>query len=266
MNVTRLGDGHPVVSVVACVHGDETSGATAIERFLDDPPEVHEPVQFVVANEEAMAEGTRAVDTDLNRAFPGDRESDEHEVALAPEVLKQVRDTKVLDIHSTNSTRRPFTVGVHFTMETAHLMRATGLDTVVDTTEVPNSSGGLISNCPGVSVECGHKETPETVETAHEIVLNFLAANGVVDAPYDYPADPQVYRVFEKIDHPTEASTLHASDFSLVRAGDRYLTVDGDDVTASQDFYPVLASDAEDSYPFVGFKAKNTGTVSDTLF
>jgi predicted deacylase len=265
MFVERIGDGNPEVSVVACLHGNEPSGKEAIDRTLSANHEFHEPVQFVVANEEAMTEDSRTVDSDLNRAFPGNPTADTHEKRLAPEVLKQVRDTKVLDIHATNSTKQPFAITTRFTMETVHLARATGLGILVDTTGVPDSDGGLISNCSGVSVECGHKNQPETVDTAHEVILNFLAANGVLDREFDYPADPQVYRIFEKIEYPTEDSELAATDFELVRKGDHYLTVEGTEVAATQDFYPVLASDQENSYSFVGFKSKNTGTASDRL-
>lgn len=265
MQVKQLGEGNPKVSVVACLHGNEPSGKLAIERILSESPNVQEPVQFIIANEEAMEVDERALETDLNRTFPGSREASTHEERLAPEILKQVRDTKVLDIHATNSTKRPFTIATRFTLETAHLARATGLEILVDTSKVPNSAGGLVSNCPGVSVECGHKNEPATVDTAEEIIVNFLAANGILSREFTYPADPQVFRIIEKIDYPTEAAELKASDFELVSAGTQFLVVDGTPVTAEQDFYPVLASDHEDSYSFVGFKAKNTGTVSDQL-
>lgn len=181
MHVEKVGKGNPEVSVVTCLHGNEPSGKSAVERIMSESPEFQEPVQFIVANEEAMEADVRALDTDLNRAFPGNREAETHEERLAPEVLKQVRDTKVLDIHATNSTRRPFAIATQFTQGTAHLARVTGLGTLVDTSEVPNSDGGLISNCLGVSVECSHKYEPETVDTAELIILNFLAANGVLD-------------------------------------------------------------------------------------
>lgn len=81
MDVTQLGEGRPEVSVVACVHGDETNGAQAIDRFLEQRPEVRAPVQFIVANERAVEAEKRSIDADLNRSFPGNCRSDDHEVA-----------------------------------------------------------------------------------------------------------------------------------------------------------------------------------------
>lgn len=266
MEVTKLGTGRPEVSVVACVHGDEAAGAMAIDRFRSADHEVQTPVQFVVANEAAREAGERSIDADLNRSFPGNRRSDDHEVALAPDLLKQVRDTSVLDLHATSSTREPHAFCVHYTLETMHLLRSTGVERVVDPSGIRNSDGGLTSHCRGVVVECGPQGQPEAVDAAHEVLVNFLAATGVIDAPFDYPADPQLYRVFGKIDHPAEAAELHARNFHLVREGDAFLTVDGEEVTAEQDFYPVLASVDDLGAPFVGFKAKNVGTISEELF
>lgn len=266
MNIRRLGEGPPEVSVVACVHGDETAGAAAIDRFLSAARDARGPVQFIVANEKARAAGERAIDVDLNRSFPGDRNSEDHEVTLAPKLLKQVRDTKVLDLHSTPSTPTPYAFCVHYTMETAHLIRSTGVERVVDPSGIESSGGGLVSACSGVLVECGPKGQPEAIDTAHDVLLNFLAANGIIDEPHDYPADPQVFRVFGKIDHPVEVAEFHGRNFHLVREGDHYLTVDGEAITAEEDFYPVLASDDEQGAPFVGFKAKNVGTVHQLLF
>lgn len=164
------------------------------------------------------------------------------------------------------ATPTPYAFCMHYTIETAHLIRSTGVDRVVDPSGIESSRGGLVSVSSGVLVECGPKGQPGGVDTAHEVILNFLAANGVIDDPYDYPANPQVFRVFGKIDHPVDAAEFHGRNFHLVREGTRYLTVDGEAITADQDFYPVLASDDDLGAPFVGFKAKNVGTIHELLF
>jgi succinylglutamate desuccinylase len=72
MRIEQFGEGDPEVAVVGGIHGDEPCGVRAIERLLENPPSVRRPVALVVANERALAAGTRRVDEDLNRAFPGD--------------------------------------------------------------------------------------------------------------------------------------------------------------------------------------------------
>lgn len=72
MRVRTVGDGTPELALVACLHGDERCGETAVERVLAEKPALKRSVRFVVANEEAIAANDRYVDEDLNRAFPGD--------------------------------------------------------------------------------------------------------------------------------------------------------------------------------------------------
>lgn len=265
MNVRKLGEGPAEVSVVACVHGDETAGASAIDRLLAEGPSVRTPAQFIIANEKAKAGGERSIDADLNRSFPGNPASDLHEVALASDLLKEVKDTKVLDIHTTSSAPTPYAFCVNYTLQRLHLIRSTGVDFVVDPTALPNSGGGLVTHCNGVLVECGPKGHPDAVDTASEVLVNFLRANDVLEGDFEYSTDPQLYRIFGRIDHPAAASDLHATNFEIVREGEEFLSVDGEVVVAEQDFYPVLASDDELGAPFVGFKAKNVGPVSDRV-
>jgi hypothetical protein len=176
-----------------------------------------------------------------------------------------VRDTKVLDLHATYATDTPVVFCPHFTLETLHLIRSTGIEIVVDPISI--STGGLVTHCAGVVAECGRMGEPETVDTAHGVLRNFLAANDIIEAPFEYSVDPQLYRPFDRIDYPPEEAELHATDFEIVREGEVFLTVDGEDIVAEQDFYPVLTTDdGDDPKPFVGGKATNVGTVSERLF
>jgi succinylglutamate desuccinylase len=64
------GAGDPDLSIVVCLHGDE-------KRPKDGVMDLYEwslqdcPVQMIVGNPKAIAQGTRFVDEDLNRCFPG---------------------------------------------------------------------------------------------------------------------------------------------------------------------------------------------------
>ena len=83
MKVVRKGDGEPEFTVMGSVHGDEPAGKEAIERFLSEEREFHKPAQFVIGNEKALLEGQRFLESDLNRSFPGDPESERYEERLA---------------------------------------------------------------------------------------------------------------------------------------------------------------------------------------
>ena len=103
MYVQQLGAGEPEVAVVGGIHGDEPCGIHAVETLLAEEPAVERPVAFVIANEEAAEQGKRYLDTDLNRSFPGDQESNAHEERLAAELVEEIGDCTTLALHSTQS-------------------------------------------------------------------------------------------------------------------------------------------------------------------
>lgn len=109
MKKTRIGKGSPVVGVVACVHGNEIIGYEIIERLKDVSPDKG-TIDLVVANEEAMVQDTRFIETDLNRSFPGD-EYGSHEERLAVQLIKELSGCDyVIDLHSTTGKTDSFVI------------------------------------------------------------------------------------------------------------------------------------------------------------
>ncbi len=53
--------------------------------------------------DEAALEEPRYLDTDLNRSFPGDADSESRETRLAAAIASELRDCTVLSLHSTQS-------------------------------------------------------------------------------------------------------------------------------------------------------------------
>ncbi|MDY6773985.1 MAG: succinylglutamate desuccinylase/aspartoacylase family protein, partial [Candidatus Nanohaloarchaea archaeon] len=154
MKVEKRGEGEPEITIMGSVHGDEPVGKKAIERILSEDLEFLKPVQFIVANEEALEEGKRFLDTDLNRSFPGSEESDSREERLAHEILEQAGGTKVLDIHSTHSYPDPFGTLKNLDEETLELVRAAGVERAV---YFPGGSGSTTEYVErAIIVEAGY--------------------------------------------------------------------------------------------------------------
>ncbi|MFC6732905.1 MULTISPECIES: succinylglutamate desuccinylase/aspartoacylase family protein [unclassified Haladaptatus] len=256
MRVHTLGSGDPAFAVVACLHGDELCGKRAIERFLDAEIPVEKPVKFVIANEEAIETGERFIDEDLNRAFPGHENSTSHEDALAAKVLAELEGLRVLDLHSTVSYPEPFVFYHRLTETTRHMLRATGLEKVVNISHV---GGGLINHVDGIAVECGLKGSDEATENASELLVNYLAANGIIDHEYAL-SDPDVYRVTTVV--PGAGYEFLGENFVEVKAGEVFATKLGEpEKVADEAFYPVLMS--TDGYDhLIGFAAEKLGRLS----
>lgn len=256
MRVHTLGSGDPEFAVVACLHGDELCGKNAVERFLAAEIPVAKPLKLVIANEEAIAEGERFLDEDLNRAFPGHENSDSHEDRLAAAVLEEIEKLQVLDLHATVSFPEPFAVYHRLTPRTRRLLRATGLSRAVNISHV---GGGLINYVDGVAVECGLKGSDEASEHAYEVLVNFLASHGIIDHEHEL-SDPDVFCVTEVV--PGAGYEFLGENFEQIEAGEVYATKDGEpEKVADESFYPVLMSTGGYDH-LIGFAAQHLGTLS----
>lgn len=249
MRVEDIGEGEPEYVVLGMVHGDEPCGRAAIERFLESSIEVDKPVRFIIANEEAADQDIRFIDTDLNRSFPGDPESDSHEERLAAEMMPLIEGKKILDIHSTRSHPGPFATLTYLNEGTLELCRSAGVESVV---QFPEESGTLHEQVEaGIVLEVGYQGTEEAVERAYSVLFNFLAAEGVIDAEFER-SSPDVFRYCETVEGT--GWEFVAENFEKVSEGQVFARRDGEELVADEDFYPVLMSTGgyED---ILGFKA-----------
>lgn len=236
MHVETLGDGRPQYTIVACVHGDETCGWHAFNRFKASGLSLHEPLKFVLANERAFKLGYRYCDADLNRVMPGDASSDRHEARLAARLRHELEGTKVLDFHSTESRGGPYAVVAGGDEASFRLAHATGLDRVVDMSYM---GGGVTQDVTGVAVECGYYDDEDAATKAHRILVNFLAAEGLIDQE-PVRAVPEVYEVVGE--ERGRGYRFVADNFQRVERGEVFAEKDGAPRRADTPFYPVLMS------------------------
>jgi predicted deacylase len=236
MHVETLGDGRPEHTIVACVHGDETCGWHAFNRFKVSDIELTAPLKFILANERAFKLGYRYCDMDLNRVMPGDASSDQHEERLAARLAHELAGTKVLDFHSTESQGGPYAVVTGTDEASVQLARSTGLDRVVD---ISYMGGGVTQAVTGVAVECGYYDDEGAATTAHRVLLNFLAAEGLIDRK-PVVSSPEVYEVVGE--ERGQGYRFVADNFRRVAEGEVFAKKDGRMRRADESFYPVLMS------------------------
>lgn len=248
MKVYKRGSGESEVTVVGSLHGDEPTGRRAIEKFLEEEHEFTDAVKFIVANEEALKQDVRYIDTDLNRSFPGDPDSDLHEERLAAKMMDEIDTGKVLDLHTTHSYPLPFATFTNLNDITRSMMRGTGVTQAV---HFPEHNGTLNEHFDGVIVETGFQKTEMALHNAVGVITNFLASEGVLDVSYS-ESDPEIYSHRETIEGDWEFT---ARNFSLVEKGEVYARKDGEELVAQEDFYPVLMS-TEGYSGMLGFRAQ----------
>ncbi|PSP83979.1 succinylglutamate desuccinylase [Halobacteriales archaeon QS_1_68_17] len=260
MRIETLGDedGEPSVAVVGAVHGDEPCGARAIERLLADPPAVVEPAKLIVANERALDRGRRYVDADLNRVFPGDPESGAHEKRLAHRLLAEIEGCTTLGIHSTVSTDEPFGTLANVDRTKAEAMRAMPVAHAADFT---GAVSGRSVNLPDFfNVEAAPQGTERAVDQAHECILAFLRASGVLPGDPE-PTETRLYAVSDVVEkEPGREYRVVADNFERVPAGEPYATADGDPVRVEGPFWPVLMS-GDGHETILGYRSELVGPI-----
>ena len=255
MDVYDLGAGEPEVAVVAGIHGDEPCGPRAVERLLGTDPDVERPVRLVVANEPALDAGVRYLDADLNRAFPGDHDSDVREERLAARLLDEVAGCTTLAIHSTQSYAEPFAVIDSMDEVARAVAPHLPVELVIQTDAF--TEGRLIEHPHTLEVEAGLQGSEAAADNAYWLTRAFLTATGVLPAPgandavgvgdrddnADERDDVAVFRLRDRIPKPeADEYEVFARNFERVEAGDRFAAADGDAIRADESFYPVLLS------------------------
>jgi len=258
MRVEQRGEGTPEVAVVGGIHGDEPCGVRAVERLLDEPLTVDRPVKFIVANEEAIARDQRYVDADLNRAFPGDPDAEEHERRLAAEISEEIEGCLTLAIHSTQSYAEPFAVVDGIDDLAREIPPQLSVTALVETSEY--IEGRIFVAADAVEIEAGLQGSPEAEENALRIAREFLTATGVLPGDTVRREVP-VYKLLRAIDkRPASEYEVFAENFERVPAGEPFAAMDGESVTAETDFFPVLLSAYGYSSVF-GYAAERVGSV-----
>ncbi|MFB6251974.1 MAG: succinylglutamate desuccinylase/aspartoacylase family protein [Halobellus sp.] len=254
-------DESPAVAAVGAIHGDEPCGVRAIERFRARGPtdRIQRPVKLIIANERALDAGTRYVEGDLNRLFPGDPDSGIHEERLAYDLRQEVEDCVTLGFHSTVSFDEPFGTLADLTPQKARIMRALPVDRAADFSGLVT---GRSVNLPGfVNVEAGSQGSESAAENAYECLLASLRAMDALPAEPD-PTPTTHYQVRKTIEKtPGETYRIHVENFDRVPPGTAYATTGtGESLTADSAFWPVLLS-ADGHNALLGYAANRTGEI-----
>ena len=264
--IERGATGSADVAVVGGLHGDEPAGERIVRQLADALPSTEEAtgegtVRLIIANERALAAGVRYTDTDLNRAFPGDSESDEYERALAPRVLAAVEEMDaVLAIHTSHSVPPPFAIYSHLTESVRRTVTAIGVDYVLDASGLRGTT--LDSAVPtAVSVEVGKQGSENAVTFGYSATLAFLRAHGaLVDEPPTF-SPVTIVEGLEEVPKGGGEPHVYYNNFEEIPEGEIFAS---DDVYTHRvdeaGIVPVLASETgyEDIF---GLYGRITGTL-----
>lgn len=255
LDVTLRGPRGPEIVVIAGVHGDELSGIRAVRRLREADLDLQRGVAFVLANPAAIEAGERYLDSDLNRVFPGDPDGDREE-RIAAQLCEFVEGRTSLSLHGTEAEPTPFAL-IHSAQEREfELASKLPVPHIVDHWGVNERT---ITTCGfTVEIELTSTDSEEATDAAEYQARAFLQRVGAL--PGEPPdSDPDYFHMNEPLPKPDgESYESHVENFERVSEGTVYATVDGEDLTADESFWPVLTS-AEGSEGIFGYRGHKIG-------
>jgi len=244
MRLIERGSGSPRVAVVGGIHGDEPAGEAIVERLIADLEVDAGTVQLVIANEPALAAGERFTETDLNRSFPGDPDSDDYEAVLATRLLQVLQGADaVLAIHTSRSVPPPFAIYSELTEPVRRTVTALPVEYVVDAGDLRSTT--MDSMVPHtVSIEAGKQGSDEAVEFGTECAYAFLRAHGILRDREPTFEGKRIVRAIEEVPKGGGNPHLYYHNFEEIPAGAVF--AEDDEYThrgESDGLVPILASE-----------------------
>lgn len=141
-----------------------------------------------------MEQDSRFLDKDLNRCFPGDKESDHHEEVLAARLMNKLKGLKYLVIHFTESFEEMFCLvnGIE-----EDLVSAPGVRKAVDVK--PLNKNSIERYIDAVLVETGSIGSRKAEENSCKTNINFLSYFSAINKETDNERT-EVFQMYDVIE------------------------------------------------------------------
>ncbi|MFA6535912.1 MAG: succinylglutamate desuccinylase/aspartoacylase family protein [Candidatus Paceibacterota bacterium] len=238
-------------------HGTESLGQRVIAS-LKELDLSKGRVDFMIANERAVKERKRFIESDLNRSFPG-RKDGTYEERLAHQLLPRIKSYDVvIDVHSTESELKSCVIVTKLDAETMKVVKATNAKNVLYMKATEKNA--LISNARiGIGLEFGKDRSTKTFKDTRNAILLILQHFKILDRSGLNPEQKKLFlEVYATVPKPRGFRlTKGVENLKVFKKGEVYgfNPSNKTEIKATQDFYPVLFGEKRYKDIF-GFSAK----------
>ncbi|MGB6295505.1 MAG: aspartoacylase [Rivularia sp. (in: cyanobacteria)] len=264
------------VALVGGTHGGELTGVFLVKKFQQFPHLIQrdgiETITFI-ANEKAVAMGTRYIDTDLNRAFNRqDLENPQlsnYEQLLAKKIARRIQEEKIdliIDLHSTTANMG-LTVILHdnhpYLLKLAAYLTQINAKVKILQHDLNKETSYLISSAElGITIEVGaiangvlEAKLFQETENLVYAILNYLETDRK-GQPLSIPPSFTYYSAIGTVDYPrNELGIIRAmihpqlqfQDYQPLNPGNPiFITFDGEEIfyQGEETVYPVFINEA----------------------
>lgn len=213
--------------IICATHGDERIGLEAVAEL--ECKNLSDCFDSIVANIEALNKNVRFADCDLNRSYPGDKNSALYEKRRAAEILEIAKGYKyVIDMHEASSGTEDFIIIAKNRMCQAFPVEFVNMDTVLLWPDPKGPLGEILEN--EIELEFGVKgrDREEVIAKATEVLEDFIGKIYAKEIEQK-PSTKKTYQVYDKLTTDDFKKDINAlKDFVETEAG-------------GEKFYPLLA-------------------------
>ena len=177
-------------------HGDEKIGVEIIERLRMKG--LDRFFDCLVANPKALRKNTRFIDVDLNRSYPGVKNSKLYEKKLAYENLRKTKKYQyVIDIHEASSGINNFVIAPRKTIGNKKLIDLINLKFVLIWPEPKGPLGEFLKNSVELEFGMKNKKRKNVIDLAQKIIEQFI--KNVYSVKSKLSKGKQIFYVYGKL-------------------------------------------------------------------
>jgi len=212
------------VLLVVATHGDEKIGSEVVKRLKEK--KLSQYFDVLVANPQALAANQRFIDVDLNRSYPGQKDSRLYEERLACQNLELAKKYQcVIDLHEASAGQDDFIIVPRESLSVDFPIDLINLDRILLWPDPKGPMSQVLTNA--IELEFGSKcrNREEMVDKSVDILEDFLMK--VYGEKRSAGNQQEVYYVYGKIMTVETPKGINLVDFKLVNC-------------QGEEFYPLL--------------------------
>lgn len=183
--------------IICATHGNERIGLEAVTEL--ERKGLSDRFDSIIANVEALNKSVRFIDCDLNRSYPGDKNSSLYEKRRAAEILEIAKDYEyVIDMHEASSGTEDFIIIAKDRMCQTFPVELVSMDTVLLWPDPKGPLGEVLEN--EIELEFGVKgrDREEIIAKAAEVLEDFIGKI-YSEETKQKPSSKEIYQVYGKL-------------------------------------------------------------------
>lgn len=160
--------------LIAATHGDEKIGVEVIERLNNEG--YQGKFDYLIANSKALKKNIRFIDADLNRSYPGEKNSPFYEKRKAYDNLKLAKEYQyIIDIHETGGGISDFIIVPREKISKLFPLQFIDLKKAVLWPDPKGSISQVLDNAIELEFVMKNRNKKEVIAKAANIIEKFLA-------------------------------------------------------------------------------------------